>query len=159
MLVWQDMPSGDTGSGSGSWDPSHMDGGEDTKRTQQSKDNYYKEWEDIIENLKFFQCIVVWTPFNEAWGQFDTEAVVEFTQGKDNTRLINAASGGNHRECGNFADMHTYPGPSYPLHYDPLINVIGEYGGIGLEIKNHTWKKEVWCNYTVNSKEELILIR
>ena len=154
FLVWQDMPHGNL-DGSGSWDNIHMNGGTDTKRTQQSKDNYYKEWEDIIENLKFFQCIVVWTPFNEAWGQFDTEAVVEFTQGKDNTRLINAASGGNHRECGNFVDMHTYPGPSYPLHYDPLINVIGEYGGIGLEIKNHTWINGSWSYNTVDTREEL----
>ena len=154
MLVWQDMPSGNV-DGSGSWDAWNMDGGKDTQRTQQSKDNYYKEWGEIIENLKFFQCIIVWTPFNEAWGQFDTENVVQFTFGKDNLRLINAASGGNHRPVGNFLDLHTYPGPSYALKYDGLINVIGEFGGLGLEIKNHTWKDENWSYYIVNSKEEL----
>ena len=154
MLVWQDMPSGNV-DGSGSWDDSHMDGGTDTVRTQQSKDNYYKEWGDIIENLKFFQCIIIWTPFNEAWGQFDTEAVVDFTRGKDNTRLINAASGGNHRNCSDFVDMHTYPGPSYVLPYESLINVIGEYGGIGLEIKNHTWINGSWSYNTVDTREEL----
>ena len=51
--------------------------------------------------------------------------------------------------------MHTYPGPSYALKYDGLINVIGEFGGLGLEIKNHTWKDENWSYYIVNSKEEL----
>ena len=154
MLVWQDMPSGNV-DGSGSWDPWNMDGGNDTIRTQQSKDNYYKEWGDIIENLKFFQCIIIWTPFNEGWGQFDTENVVQFTLGKDNLRLINAASGGNHRRVGNFVDIHTYPGPSYALKYGDLINVIGEFGGLGLEIKNHTWKDENWSYYIVHSKEEL----
>ena len=154
MLVWQDMPSGNV-NGSGSWDPWNMDGGNDTIRTQQSKDNYYKEWGDIIENLKFFQCIIIWTPFNEGWGQFDTENVVQFTLGKDNLRLINAASGGNHRRVGNFVDIHTYPGPSYALKYGDLINVIGEFGGLGLEIKNHTWKDENWSYYIVHSKEEL----
>ena len=154
MLVWQDMPSGNV-DGTGSWDDTRMDGGKDTERTQKSKDNYYEEWGEIIDNLKFFQCIIVWTPFNEAWGQFNTEAVVYFTRIRDSSRLINAASGGNHRKIGNFLDFHTFPAPSYPFTYDGLINVIGEYGGIGLEIKNHTWKKEVWCNYTVNSKEEL----
>ena len=91
MLLWQDMPSGDLGGNS--WDWEHMDGGTDKDRTQQSKDNYYKEWEEILDNLKFFQCIIVWVPFNEAWGQFDTEKVVEFTQGKEPLRLVNAASG------------------------------------------------------------------
>ena len=154
MLVWQDMPSGNVGT-SGSWDPWNMDGGEDTIRTQQSKDNYYKEWGEIVENLKFFQCIIVWTPFNEAWGQFETEAVVQFTLEKDNLRLINAASGGNHRRVGNFVDLHTYPGPSYRLKYNASINVIGEYGGLGLEIKNHTWKDNNWGYQVLNDKIEL----
>ena len=154
MVVWQDMPSGNVGT-SGSWDPWNMDGGEDTVRTQGSKDNYYKEWEGIIQNLKFFQCIIVWTPFNEAWGQFDTEAVVQYTLQRDNLRLINAASGGNHRAVGNFIDFHTYPDPRYPFKYNESINVVGEYGGLGLEIKNHTWKDDNWSYNQVYSKEEL----
>ena len=35
-----------------------INGGGDTKRSQESKDNYYKEWGDIIENLKFFQVLL-----------------------------------------------------------------------------------------------------
>ena len=117
--------------------------------------NYYKEWGEIIENLKFFQCIIIWTPFNEAWGQFETEAVVQFTRGKDNSRLVNAASGGNHRIISDFLDLHTYPGPSYILKNTSLINVIGEYGGLGLEIKNHTWKDDNWGYQVLNDKIEL----
>ena len=154
MVVWQDMPSGNV-DGSGSWDTSSIGAGRDTVRTQKSKDNYYKEWEEIIENLKFFQCIIIWTPFNEAWGQFDTEAVVNFTRGIDSSRLINAASGGNHRYCSDFLDIHSYPGPSQPLQDNQLINVIGEYGGLGLEIKNHTWKDNNWGYVVLKDKVEL----
>ena len=154
MLVWQDMPSGNV-DGSGSWDSTHMDGGTDAQRTEFSKENYKKEWKEIIENLKFFQCIIIWTPFNEAWGQFETEEIVRITKERDNTRLINAASGGNHRTCSDFVDMHTYPDPSDVLQYESLINVIGEFGGLGLEIKNHTWKDNNWSYYMVKSKEEL----
>ena len=154
MVVWQDMPSGNV-DGSGEWNQDDIDGGRDTVRTQESKDNYYKEWEGIIENFKFFQCIIIWTPFNEAWGQFETEEVVKFTREKDNSRLINAASGGNHRNCSDIIDMHTYPGPFYRLKYESLINVIGEYGGLGLEIKNHTWKDDNWGYAVLNDKIEL----
>ena len=154
MLLWQDMPSGNV-DGSGSWDTSHMDGGSDTVRTQQSKDNYHKEWKEIIENFKFFQCIIVWTPFNEAWGQFDTEEVVQFTRNLDSSRLVNAASGGNHRNCSDFVDIHSYPGPNYFLKYESLINVIGEYGGLALEIKNHTWKEDNWGYEVLKDKFEL----
>ena len=153
MLLWQDMPSGDLGGND--WDPYHIDGGTDKSRSQESKDNYYKEWEEIIDNLKFFQCIIVWIPFNEAWGQFETEKVVEFTQEKDSLRLINGASGGNHRICGDFLDIHNYPNPNQFLKEETLINVLGEYGGLGLEIRGHTWKDENWGYAVLKSKEEL----
>ena len=153
MLLWQDMPSGDlTG---GKWDAQKLNGGEDSSRSQESKDNHLKEWSEIIDNLKFFQCIIVWVPFNEAWGQFDTEKVVEFTKEKDPSRLINAASGGNHRVCGNFIDLHSYPGPSQFFMEESLINVLGEYGGLGLEIKGHTWKNDNWGYAVFETKEEV----
>ena len=153
MLIWQDMPSGDLGDNK--WEPDKLNGGTDRERNQDSKDNYYKEWKDIIEDLKFFQSIIVWIPFNEAWGQFDTEKVVEYTQTIDASRLINAASGGNHRICGNFLDLHHYPEPFYFLNSSELINVLGEYGGVALDIKGHTWKDNNWGYTNVYSKEEL----
>ena len=58
---------------------------------------------------------MVWTPFNERWGQFKTYEIVEFTQSLDNTRLVNPSSGGNHYKLGEgtFADMHDYRQPVY----------------------------------------------
>ena len=153
MLIWQDMPSGDRGDNK--WEPDILNGGDDRKRSQVSKDNYYKEWEEIIEDIKFFQSIIIWVPFNEAWGQFETENVVDFTQMIDSTRLINAASGGNHRICGNFLDIHHYPQPAQTLKYNGLINVLGEYGGLGLEIKGHTWKEDNWGYKVLKTKEEV----
>ena len=153
MLIWQDMPSGDRKPNS--WEYHHLNTGDDVKRSEESKNNYYNEWSEIIDNLKFFQCIIIWIPFNEAWGQFDTEKVVNFTHNKDPTRLINAASGGNHRICGNFLDLHHYPEPSQYLKVDNLINILGEFGGLGLDIKGHTWKGDNWGYRTFKTKEEI----
>jgi hypothetical protein len=35
------------------------------------------ELKEIIDDVKFFPCIVVWVPFNEAWGQFKTVEITE----------------------------------------------------------------------------------
>ena len=153
MLVWQDMPSGDRQNNK--WEFLKLNAGDDVNRSEESKNNYYKEWSEIIDNLKFFQCIIVWIPFNEGWGQFDTEKVVEFTKKQDSTRLINAASGGNHRICGNFLDLHSYPHPAQYLKVDNLINILGEFGGLALDIKGHTWKEDNWGYKTCKSKEEV----
>ena len=115
MLVWQDMPS--TTYGDNKWGNHAYDTGTDSKITQEGKDNYYSEWGEIIQDFKVFPCIVSWVPFNEAWGQFDTEAVVQFTRAQDPTRLINYASGGNFERCsGDILDLHNYPHPEMYLY-------------------------------------------
>jgi len=139
MLVWQDMPSGDMGN---QWAPQVYNGGTDKMRSAESVANFYQEWEGIMDLCISNPSVVVWVPFNEAWGQFDTEKVTEWTASYDPSRLVNPASGGNHRSCGDILDLHNYPGPSMYL-FDPLrVNVLGEYGGIGLPLQNHLWQTD-----------------
>jgi beta-galactosidase/beta-glucuronidase len=136
ILVWQDMPCGDLGN---SWEATLYNGGTDKRRSQQSIEDYYSEWKEIIDFCISSPSVVVWTPFNEAWGQFDTEKVVAWTAAQDPSRLINPASGGNHRPCGDIIDLHNYPQPGMYL-FDPMrVNVLGEYGGIGLPLEGHLW--------------------
>ena len=153
ILIWQDMPSGDQGNNIRK--QYYLDRGTDRRRSEQSIQTFYKEWGEIIENLKFFQCIIIWVPFNEGWGQFDTEKVANFTREKDQTRLINTASGGNHRKGGNIFDLHHYPEPSQFLTIEDEINVIGEYGGLGLEVKDHEWSKKTWGYIKLKNIEEV----
>lgn len=149
MMVWQDMPSVAENFKSDADDPNKQWGrkaygtGWDYPLSESAKANFYKEWEEIMTQLKKFPCIVVWVPFNEGWGQFDTEAVVAFTKALDGSRLINSASGGNHRHCGDILDSHNYPKPKMLLRSNgEQIDVVGEYGGIGYAVENHTWKKD-----------------
>ena len=122
MLVWQDMPS--TTFGDNKWGNHAYDTGTDSKITQEGKDNYYNEWKEIINDFKIFPSIVVWVPFNESWGQFDTDEVVKFTREQDPSRLINYASGGNFVKCsGDILDLHNYPDPEMYLYDPAYINV------------------------------------
>ena len=174
MLVWQDMPCiGDiSGKGfpagardadiikgqSNQWAHDSFIGGTDCDVPQEWKDNYYKEWEEIIEALKGFQCIVVWVPFNEAWGQFDTPQVVEFTRKLDSTRLVNQSSGGNFHFCGDIQDCHHYPQPAMNAFEGKFVNVLGEYGGIGYPVEGHLWKQDKNWGYgsVMSSTAELM---
>ncbi|MDL2220953.1 beta-galactosidase [Parabacteroides sp. OttesenSCG-928-N08] len=139
ILVWQDMPSGDMGN---QWDMRNYNGGTDKKRTQESIDNYYQEWKEIMDFCMSSPAVVVWVPFNEAWGQFDTEKAAEFTKQYDPSRLVNPASGGNFRACGDILDLHNYPGPNMFLYDPQRVTVLGEYGGIGLPLQNHLWQTD-----------------
>jgi len=155
LLVFQDMPSGDAYP---KWETNVYNGGDEVKRTPESAENYRKEWKDIMDHLMPYPCIAVWTPFNEAWGQFNTETIAGWTQKKDPTRLVDPASGGNHRACGDILDIHHYPEPAMPLFDLQRINIIGEFGGILLTIGDHLWKadqKQYWDNKAHKTIDEI----
>lgn len=159
IIVWQDMPCLALYNGNskgGMWGRNNIGGGSDSPVTREEKERYYKEWAEIMDALRFFPSIGVWVPFNEAWGQFDTETVAEWTAANDPTRLINAASGGNLRLCGDILDIHNYPAPSMPFHSSEYVVVLGEYGGIGYPIKEHLWwNKRNWGYIQFNNTDEV----
>ena len=156
ILVWQDMPSGDMGN---QWVAHLFNAGTDKKRTQESIDNYYQEWKEIMDLCMSNPSVVVWVPFNEAWGQFDTEIVSDWTKKHDPSRLINSASGGNHRFCGDILDLHNYPGPKMFLFEAERVNVLGEYGGIGLALENHLWwDKHNWGYIQFKNESEVTAV-
>ena len=156
IIVWQDMPCLALYQNKGEWGRNNIGGGSDSPVTREEKNCYYKEWQQIMDALRFFPSIGVWVPFNEAWGQFDTETVAEWTAAYDPTRLINAASGGNLRLCGDILDIHNYPAPSMPFHSSDFVVVLGEYGGIGFPIKDHLWwNKRNWGYIQFNNTDEV----
>ncbi len=136
ILVWQDMPSGGRGPG---WQNHDYFKGEERMRPEDEDRQYRKEWKEIIESLYNHPSIAVWVPFNEAWGQYDTVNIANWTKSLDPTRLVNPASGGNFFDCGDILDIHNYPAPTIYLASYGKANVIGEYGGIGLALDGHLW--------------------
>ena len=155
LLVWQDMPSGDRHA---PWNPTGGHNGEEIERSKESADNFRAEWKAIIDDLRFFPSIVVWVPFNEAWGQFDTVGVTKWTAEYDPSRLVNCASGGNDFPVGHISDLHRYPGPTIPKLEESRAAVLGEYGGLGLPLEGHTWQaKDNWGYRNLKTKEELAL--
>ena len=149
IAVWQDMPclTGNIRSPKGDpnpqWGQWGYDTGWDYPLTDTAKATYYKEWGEILTQLKKYPCIVVWVPFNEAWSQFDTEEAVAFTYSHDRSRLVNSASGGNSRRCGDILDSHNYPAPVMKFRSEGTqIDVLGEYGGIGYAVAGHLWQAD-----------------
>lgn len=159
ILLWQDMPSGFK------WPnhPSHVDAyaAEDWVRPVESARQFEAEWKSIIDHLRFFPSIVMWVPLNEGWGQYDTKRLNDWTKNYDPTRLVNTPSGWTDRGVGDVLDAHQYPGPGmYDLSQSNGRSlVLGEFGGLGLVIKNHIWNpnKRNWGYKTYT--EDSILIR
>lgn len=137
ILVWQDMPSGDM-SGC-EWQNRDYFQGNEKKRSAESDKAFRTEWKEIIDHLYSHPCIAVWVPFNEGWGQYDTDRITNWTKKYDPTRLVNSASGGNYFFSGDVLDLHQYPAPGMCMLSDNKANVCGEFGGIGYAVTGHLW--------------------
>jgi hypothetical protein len=138
LLVWQDMVSGDA------------------HETAESKSNYRREYKSMIDALRNHPSIVMWVPFNEGWGQHDTEEVAKWTKEYDPSRLVNEASGWNDKGSGEISDMHNYPGPGMREPEPNRVSVLGEFGGLGMPVRGHTWQDEKnWGYVSYDSKDKL----
>ena len=137
FLVWQDMPSAGN---------------------ESAEDRQHFKWElkAVMDALFNHPSIIVWVPFNEGWGQHDTEFYVEKLKEWDPTRLVNNASGWTDKGVGDMMDIHDYPGPSAPAPEQARASVLGEFGGLGLNVQGHQWTKEGWGYQLIDSPEALL---
>ena len=153
IIVWQDMPSGGN---SPRWINQRYFDGVEAVRSPESEANYRKEWKEIIDYLYNYPCIGVWVPFNEAWGQFKTVEIAQWTKEYDPSRLVNPASGGNFYTCADMIELHNYPEPKLYLYDAQRSTVLGEYGGIGWVVKGHIWEADRnWGYVQFNSSDEV----
>jgi hypothetical protein len=147
LLVWQDMPSGDRYIGGN--DP-------DINRSPESEANFRREWKEIIDLVHNNPSVIAYVPFNEGWGQFKTNEILEWTKKLDPTRLVDGPSGWTDRGGGDMHDMHNYPGPGMFPTSERRASVLGEFGGLGLPMEGHLWwNKRNWGYRTYKTQAEL----
>lgn len=147
LLVWQDMPSAQAGDSR-------------TDRVRPGQEAAAKQFETelkaLVEQHWNHPSIVMWVPFNEGWGQYDTPRIAGLVKDWDPSRLVNNASGWTDRKAGDVIDMHNYPGPGVPNLEDKRAAVLGEFGGLGMPVKGHTWQAEKnWGYVSYKSSDEL----
>ncbi|MFN0059862.1 MAG: glycoside hydrolase family 2 protein [Planctomycetota bacterium] len=138
LLVWQDMPSGD-----GAIGPSDPD----LTRTPESARQFERELDRMLDTLGHFPCVVAWVPFNEGWGQFETERILASVKSRDPTRIVDGPSGWTDRGSGETRDVHVYPGPGMSTIEPRRAAVLGEFGGFGLPVAGHTWQADGSWSY------------
>ena len=158
IIVWQDMPNGAKPVGDllsalvvwlGRWPR------RDTKNyhragreAAQSRSEFRKELQEMVDHLYNFACIGMWVPFNEGWGQFDANAIASWLKSYDPTRPVDHASGWFDQGGGDFRSIHSYVKRLHPEHPDERRGVIlSEFGGYSLEVPGHMWNPERQFGY------------
>lgn len=160
MVVWQDMISGGRSISEGHNTANAILGMMgihlmDSKKYSrlgrgeiESRENYRKELEEMLDTLYNVVSIGLWVPFNESWGQFDSLKISEWIKSYDPTRLVDHASGWFDHGGGDVKSLHIYfKGLGIPSMEKGRACVISEYGGYGLVVRDHVWNSQKEYGY------------
>lgn len=166
MLVWQDIPSGGAPmdflhsailgfAGVRLRDDRSL--GRFGRADAAGRADFERETADIVAHLEGFPCIVVWVPFNEGWGQFESRRVAGELSRRDPSRLVDAASGWYDRGGGDFLSRHDYARKPRPPRGDgKRAAVLSEFGGLTLRVAAHSTEDPRQFGYAgVGDPEEL----
>ncbi len=149
MLVWQDMVNG--GSAYKDWyvtylatamNQLHIRPGDRfrrllSRREKAGRDEFTAEVRDTVRTLGSHPSIVVWVPFNEGWGQFDTLNICSLIKKLDPDRLVDHASGWFDLGGGDIQSIHYY---FFRYSFKPerrRAMALTEYGGYSWSVPGH----------------------
>jgi len=112
------------------------------REAEEGRREYARELMEMICQLKNVPSIVLWVPFNEGWGQFDSAKACQMINELDGSRPIDHASGWHDQKIGDIKSLHVYFRP-YKFRKDKKNRavVLSEFGGYNLPVEGHTWNK------------------
>ena len=123
--------------------------------TGKRKEFFAAHSKETIEHLYNHPCIVMYTIFNEGWGQFESDRMYELVKSWDETRLIDSTSGWFWQEKSDFDSEHIY---FKIIELSPKTRplFVSECGGYSMAVKDHYYSKYATYGYgACGSKEEL----
>lgn len=158
MLVFQDMVNG--GETYSSWTTmfssvfttTTKDTQENYKKfareNEKGREMYYTGLKRMIEHLYNCPSIVLWTPFNEGWGQFDSKKAYEYVRKLDDTRVIEPASGWHDQNFGDINSKHIYfKAVNMKKFSDDRLYYLSEFGGYTLKLYDHCFNDKQTFGY------------
>ncbi|CAL1519758.1 sugar-binding domain-containing protein [Chitinophaga sp. MM2321] len=133
MLVWQDMVTC-------------------ANESPAAKAAFEKENQENITQLHNYPSIICWVLFNEGWARYDQQRLTEWMKKADPSRIIDGHTGENYDRnapknpmekwiSSDLTDIHDYPGPGIAPALPGKARVLGEWGGVQVQVPSHQWNE------------------
>lgn len=128
--------------------------GREDEEGRKEFDDEMEEWIDYFYN---YPSIIIYTIFNEGWGEFDPSIHYKRVKERDPNRLVDTASGWYYCKDTDFYSIHAYDITTRKrkskLKNQPFL--YSEIGGLGYKIDNHAFFEGNFSHYNSKTKEEL----
>ena len=107
---------------------------------------FKKHMKDTLEHLYNHPCIVIYTIFNEGWGQFNSDEMYDLAKEADSSRLYDSTSGWFAQAKNDFDSEHIYFKTTEPeVKERPVF--VSECGGYSQVVDGHFYSKYASYGY------------
>ena len=125
---------------------------------EEGREQFMISLERMIRQLYNMPSVVMWTPFNEGWGQFESKTAYEKIKALDPSRLVDHASGWHDQGGGDMDSHHRYKlkikvtgdkrGQGRPY-------ILSEFGGLKWKLPEHSFNEKRLVGRQFHSFAEL----
>ena len=110
------------------------------------KDFFIRHSIETVRHLKGFGCIILYTVFNEGWGQFESKRVTQLLKAEDPNRIYDGASGWFKQDEADVDSDHFYYHKIKPHHWTRPV-IISECGGFTRAVPDHGYCPDKMYGY------------
>lgn len=167
MLVWQDMING--GRKNKSWyvtylatlfgllgiAPSDRHPMLLSRQDKAGREEYEQELKELVSFVKKYPCVVCLVPFNEGWGQFETEKMPGIVKEMAPGLLVDQASGWFDMGGGDFKSIHYYFFKLKFKREKRRALALTEFGGYANKVPGHTMHEKEYGYKTFSDRKQL----
>lgn len=126
-----------------------------SRQDKQGRLEYEAELKELVQRMKAHPSVVCIVPFNEGWGQFDTNRMTALVKQLNKSIIVDQASGWFDMGGGDVKSLHHY---FFKFRYRPekvRALALTEFGGYARRIEGHTCHEKEYGYKTFSAKEAL----
>lgn len=126
-----------------------------SRQDKEGRKAYEQELTEMVLRLKNHPSIVCIVPFNEGWGQFETNRMTDLIKGLDQSVIVDQASGWFDMGGGDLKSIHYY---FFKLRYKrekERALALTEFGGYTWRVPGHYASEKEYGYKTFASRKEL----
>jgi hypothetical protein len=124
-------------------------------RDDETRQIFLDTMEDTADLLYNTPSVLLYTVFNEGWGEFEPDAAYERLKAIDPTRLVDATSGWFLGKKSDMRSLHIYFKTPKVKSTDGRVINLSEFGGFSLRVPDHLFGSKNYGYKIYETRSEL----
>ncbi len=125
------------------------------RTSKEGKEEFIHECDEYLAYYHNHPSVIIYSIFNEGWGEFSPSEIYHQLKKKENTKLFDTASGWYDADS-DFYSIHTYTLPDMKrVDKKDRAFIISEMGGASLKVEGHSYFDGFFGHGKAKTKEEL----